>query len=90
LSVVAIEMSMLACLECVSAYVSADTRAKSIVLDFGANQGEFSHAIIEHFGSRVFAVEPPDLACSIRPHPNLFLPLSSEIERGLEKCSQKI
>jgi hypothetical protein len=42
--------------------------SESVVYDFGANKGEFSHEIIKRFGSYVFAVEPiSDLCRSIGP-----------------------
>lgn len=44
----------------------------STVVDFGANHGEFSHSIIQRYGSRVFAAEPvPELLERIERHPNL-------------------
>jgi FkbM family methyltransferase len=44
----------------------------SVVLDFGANHGEFSHFLIERFGCRVFSAEPlVELCEQIRPHPLL-------------------
>jgi len=46
----------------------------SVVFDFGANHGEFSHAIISRYGARVYAAEPvPELFRSIKRHPNLSL-----------------
>lgn len=50
----------------------------SVVVDFGANHGEFSHTIIQRYGCRVFAAEPvPELVERIGPHPNLtLLPLA--------------
>ena len=46
--------------------------SESIVLDLGANRGAFSRGIIERFNARCFAVEAnPELASSIRAHPNL-------------------
>lgn len=46
----------------------------SVVFDFGANGGAFSHAVIERFGCGVFAAEPvPSLFKTIAPHPNLAL-----------------
>jgi FkbM family methyltransferase len=44
----------------------------SVVFDFGANEGEFGHAVIKRFGSRVFSAEPvPHLFNSIGKHANL-------------------
>jgi FkbM family methyltransferase len=46
----------------------------SIVLDLGANRGEFSHGIIERFGCRVVSAEPiRELCDQIRWHPLLQL-----------------
>jgi len=44
----------------------------SIVVDLGANDGDFAHAMIERFGCRVIAAEPVrDLLGRIQPHPLL-------------------
>lgn len=50
----------------------------SVVVDLGANRGEFSHAILQRFGCRVVAVEPVEkLFRSIEPSPGLqVLPLA--------------
>ncbi|WP_158280141.1 FkbM family methyltransferase [Azospirillum sp. TSH100] len=46
----------------------------SIVVDFGANGGAFSHAIIKRYGCRVFSAEPvPELVRKIDQHPSLTL-----------------
>ena len=48
--------------------------ADSIVLDLGANHGEFSHGIIERFCCRVVSAEPIGELCDqIRRHPLLEL-----------------
>jgi FkbM family methyltransferase len=58
---------------CSHTFLSLLDRA-SVVFDFGANQGEFSHEIIQAFGCKVFAIEPvPKLADAIEPHQNLRL-----------------
>jgi FkbM family methyltransferase len=46
----------------------------SLVIDFGANAGVFSHSIINRFGCRVIALEVmPDLAAGIAHHQKLTL-----------------
>jgi len=46
----------------------------SVVVDLGANRGEFSHAILQRFGCRVVAVEPVEkLFQSIERDPRLQL-----------------
>ncbi|WP_042699078.1 FkbM family methyltransferase [Azospirillum sp. B506] len=46
----------------------------SVVVDFGANGGVFSHAIIRRYGCRVFSAEPvPDLVRKIDRHRFLTL-----------------
>lgn len=48
--------------------------SESLVLDLGANHGEFAHCIIERFGCRVVSAEPVrELFDQIRPHPLLDL-----------------
>jgi len=48
--------------------------ADSLVLDLGANRGEFSHGIIERFRCRVVSAEPIGELCDqIRRHPLLEL-----------------
>ncbi|MDP3725175.1 MAG: FkbM family methyltransferase [Nanoarchaeota archaeon] len=45
---------------------------KSLVVDLGANKGEFSNAILEAFGCEVYAVEPiPDLYKGIKERSGL-------------------
>jgi FkbM family methyltransferase len=46
----------------------------SLAIDLGANEGIFSHSIINRFGCRVIALEAmPDIAMGIANHPNLTL-----------------
>ncbi|MCW2247152.1 FkbM family methyltransferase [Azospirillum fermentarium] len=46
----------------------------SIIVDLGANHGEFAHSVIQRYGSRVFSAEPvPELAERITRHPRLTL-----------------
>jgi FkbM family methyltransferase len=46
----------------------------SLVLDLGANKGEFTHNIIDRFGCRVVALEAmSDLVASIEPHQKLLV-----------------
>jgi FkbM family methyltransferase len=46
----------------------------SMVVDLGANEGVFSHSIINRFRCRVIALEPmPDLAATITRHQKLSL-----------------
>jgi FkbM family methyltransferase len=46
---------------------------ETVVLDLGANKGDFSHGMIATFGSRCYAVEAsPALFASIPDHPRLI------------------
>jgi FkbM family methyltransferase len=57
---------------CNHTFLSRFINPASIVLDFGANHGEFCHGVIERFGCRVFSAEPlPELRDLILPHPLL-------------------
>src|ERR1035441_2904199 len=59
---------------CEHTFVSRFLNADSIVLDIGANQGEFSHGIIQRFGCRVISAEPLGELCEqIDRHPLLHL-----------------
>jgi len=62
----------------------ARLNGSSVVVDFGANCGDFSHEIIRMFGSNVFAVEPvPALVNGIRPNSKLRLfPMAIAGETG--------
>ena len=56
---------------------------ESTVYDFGANRGEFSHGIIERFGSSAFAAEPiPSFAELIKRHPKLHLVIATISDRN--------
>jgi FkbM family methyltransferase len=45
---------------------------QSIVIDGGANKGEFCHAVIEAFGCQCLAIEPnPEMFARIAPHARL-------------------
>src|ERR1700722_11395917 len=59
---------------CNHTFVPRLINADSIVLDLGANRGEFSHGIIERFGCRVVSAEPiRELCDQIRRDPLLQL-----------------
>lgn len=59
---------------CEHTFVSRFLNADSIVLDIGANQGAFSHGIIQRFGCRVISAEPLGELCErIDRHPLLQL-----------------
>jgi FkbM family methyltransferase len=59
---------------CNHTFLSRFVDSDSVVLDFGANHGEFSHLAIERFGCRVFSAEPlAELCEQIRPHPLLHV-----------------
>ncbi|MGA3129838.1 MAG: FkbM family methyltransferase [Terracidiphilus sp.] len=59
---------------CEHTFVTRFIHADSIVLDLGANEGEFAHRIIERFGCRVISAEPLiELCDKIDLHPSLRL-----------------
>jgi len=59
---------------CDHTFVRRFINSDSIVLDLGANQGEFAHKIIKRFGCRVISAEPLiDLWEKIDRHPLLEL-----------------
>jgi FkbM family methyltransferase len=59
---------------CDHTYVPAVLNSNSIVVDLGANQGDFSHELIRRHGCQVYAAEPLASLCAlIQPSPRLKL-----------------
>ena len=59
---------------CEHTYIPNLLHAGSVVFDFGANHGKFSHGMIARHGCRVFAAEPvSELRAGIEPSPALTL-----------------
>lgn len=57
---------------CLHSFLPDLIDADSIVVDLGANDGDFAHAMIERFHCRVIAAEPVrELLDRIQPHPLL-------------------
>lgn len=55
-------------------FFSDGISSRSVVLDLGANHGNFSHELIRHFDCHVYAVEAnPELCQAIACHPKLQL-----------------
>jgi FkbM family methyltransferase len=63
---------------CNHSFLSRFIDSRSVVVDLGANHGDFSHAIMQRFGCRVVAVEPVEaLFHGIERDPKLeLLPLA--------------
>jgi FkbM family methyltransferase len=59
---------------CEHTFVSSLLSSRSVVVDLGANRGEFAHGIIDRFGCQVCAAEPlASLQEKIEPSANLKL-----------------
>lgn len=59
---------------CDHTFLPALLNSESVVVDFGANRGEFAHGLISRFGCRVYAAEPlAGLQQEIKASPYLHL-----------------
>lgn len=59
---------------CEHTFLTSVLKRDSVVIDFGANHGDFAHGIIRKFGCEVYAAEPvSSLFKEIERHPRLHL-----------------